>query len=386
MSRDLIFVVISLFLWGIGEGSFMYFQTLYLEQWGATALQIGAILSGWGLSMAIAQIPAGYLADRRGPRSLMWATWIISTAAAFLMAAANTLGIFIAGFLLYGLTASVSAPMNAYIISVRGRLAPERALTFASAAFNLGMTIGPSLGGWLAQRYSLRQVYFLASAIFVVSTVMILLIRRPPLEDHSVHPKATPLYTNRSFLILVALTFLTMFALFLPQPLTPNFLADQRGLNLQQIGLLGTLGSLSTVVLALALGGLKSSSGYLFGQPLVGLFALLIWKGNHLLVFAVAYVLFGGYRVTRVMLLGLARRMVHPEQMGLAYGMLETANAVAIILAPLLAGALYQRSPSWIYPTALILIGAVLLLNLIFIIRRRSARPVLEPSRLINLE
>ena len=68
MTRNLLFVVASLFLWGIGEGSFMVFQTIYLEQWGASAFQIGAIVSGWGSAMAIAQIPAGYLADRRGPR------------------------------------------------------------------------------------------------------------------------------------------------------------------------------------------------------------------------------------------------------------------------------------------------------------------------------
>jgi len=386
VTRDLIFVIISLFFWGIGEGSFMYFQTLYLEQWGATAIQIGAVLSAWGFSMAIAQIPAGYLADKRGPRTLMWATWILGTGAAVLMAAANGLGIFIAGFLLYGLTASVSAPLNAYVVSVRGSLAPERALTIASAAFNFGMTLGPSLGGWLAEQYSLRAVYALAGSFFTISTLFILLTRKPPFEDHSIHPKATPLYSNRRFLFLVVLTFMTMFALFLPQPLTPNFLSDQHGINLQQIGLLGTLGSLGTVVLALALGGLKSSLGFLIGQPMVALFTLLIWKGDHFLAFSAAYFLFGGYRLTRVMLLGLARRMIHPEQMGLAYGMLETANAVAIILAPLLAGALYQRSPGQVYLTALLLIGAILLLNTIFLYRRRSALPAREPARILKQE
>jgi MFS family permease len=386
MTRDLFLVLASLLLWGMGEGSFFFFQTLYLEQWGANALQIGAILSGWGLSMALTQIPAGYLADRRGPRLLMWATWILGTIAATVMAAANSLGVFVAGIMIYGLTSSALAPMNSYIAAVRGRWSPERALTTAAAVYNLGMMIGPSLGGWLAERYSLRMVYALAAVIFLFSTLLILNVRRPPRIDHSALPKSTPIFSNHRFLVLVGLTLLTMFALLLPQPLTPNFLADQRGLNLQQIGLLGTIGSFGTVVFSTVLGGLKGQLGFLIGQPLVALFALLIWQGNHMLAFSAGFFLLGGYRLSRVMVIGLARRMVHPRQVGLAFGLLETVNAGAIILSPLLAGALYQRAPGWVYIATLILIGVALLANVIFLYSKRIPAPALETAHQPNPE
>lgn len=387
MTRDLLLVVISLFLWGIGEGSFMVFHTLYLEQWGASALQIGAILSGWGFSMAVMQIPAGYLADRRGPRPLMWFTWGLGSLAAVLMAAANSLGAFVAGFLVYGLTSSVLAPMNAYIAAVRGRWSAERALTTAMAAFNLGMMIGPTLGGWLADRSSLRAIYSLAAALFILSSLLIFMIRRPPREAHHTHLRSLPLRANHRYLILTGLALMTMIALFLPQPLTPNFLAEFRGLDLQQIGLLGTAGSLGVVILSLGLGHLKGAAGFLIGQPLVGLAALLFWKGNHFLIFAAAYLLLGGYRLSRVMLLGLARRMVQPDQIGLAFGMLETANASAIILAPLLAGAIYQREPEQIYLAAIIFISAALLTNSIFLFAwRLRPRPAASPSHQTTLE
>lgn len=382
MTRDLAFVVASLFLWGIGEGSFMVFHTLYLEQWGASALQIGAVLSGWGFSMAVMQIPAGYLADRRGPRLLMWLTWGLGSLSAVLMAAADSLSLFIAGFLIYGLTSSVLAPMNSYIAAVRGRWSVERALTSTMASFNLGMMIGPTLGGWLAERSSLRAIYAMAAGLFILSSLLIFMIRRPPRVDHGAHAQPLPLRANRRYLALTGLALLTMFALFLPQPLTPNFLAEFRGLDLQQIGLLGTAGSLGVVVLSLALGGVKGRAGFLIGQPLVALAALLLWRGSHPLIFAAAYFLFGGYRLSRVMLLGLARRMVRPDQVGLAFGMLETANASAIILAPLLAGAIYQRAPEQVYLAALILIGAVLLANAIFLFGRRAQlQPAAEPAR-----
>jgi len=75
MTGDLILVMISLWAWGTGEGLFIYFQPLYLQQWGADPVLIGAIFGGMGIGMAVSQVPAGYLADRLGPRPIMWLSW-----------------------------------------------------------------------------------------------------------------------------------------------------------------------------------------------------------------------------------------------------------------------------------------------------------------------
>jgi hypothetical protein len=44
MKRDLILVAIAMFAWGLGEGMFLYFQPLYLEELGANPIMIGTIL------------------------------------------------------------------------------------------------------------------------------------------------------------------------------------------------------------------------------------------------------------------------------------------------------------------------------------------------------
>ena len=76
MTKDFVYLAISLFTWGLGEGLFMYFQPLYLEELGASPISIGAILGIVGISMTVVHIPAGYLADRIGRRKLVWAGWI----------------------------------------------------------------------------------------------------------------------------------------------------------------------------------------------------------------------------------------------------------------------------------------------------------------------
>ena len=121
MSRDLILVAVALFTWGIGEGMFFIFQPIYLQQWGASPVLIGVVVGAMGAAMAIAQIPAGYLADRLGGRGLMRVAWVIGLAATLMMGFASSLAIFITGMLVYGLTAYVTAPLNSYIASARGK-------------------------------------------------------------------------------------------------------------------------------------------------------------------------------------------------------------------------------------------------------------------------
>jgi hypothetical protein len=43
MKRDLILIGTAMFAWGVGEGLFIYFQPIYLEQLGADPIMIGTI-------------------------------------------------------------------------------------------------------------------------------------------------------------------------------------------------------------------------------------------------------------------------------------------------------------------------------------------------------
>jgi MFS family permease len=373
MTRDLTLMAISLFAWGIGEGMFLIFQPIYLERWGADPVEIGAILGGMGVAMAVAQAPAGYLADRVGSRPVMWSSWVLGTIAAGLMALAGSLAMFVAGMLTYGLTSFVVAPMNSYISSVRGRWSVQRALTSVSAAFHLGAVVGPLIGGIIGEAFGLQVVYRISAAIFLGSTLIVLAVRRPPRESPGeAHAQQPALLRNPRFLGLLALIVLTMFTLYLPQPLSPNFLQNEQGFSLATIGKLGSAGSLGNALIMLGLGHISAPVGFLAGQALVGLFALIMWQAEAPALFFAGYFLLGGYRLTRSMALTFARALVKLNEIGFAFGLVETGNAVAVILAPPVAGLLYQRSPQLVYVASLALVGLMLLANL-FLLPGRGA-------------
>jgi MFS family permease len=383
MSVSFILLCISLFTWGIGEGLFFVFQPIYLAQLGADTMTIASVYSAFGAAMMVAHIPAGYLADRLGRKPLLIAAWTSGLVATWVMALAHTLPAFIVGMLLYGLTGFVSSPLNSYVTAERGKLSPARAMTLMSAAYNLGAVIGPLTGGWIGERVGLRTVYFVAAGLFVISTAVLFFLKKQPRDHHDPNAPAPSLLKNTRFLGLLGIIFIVMFASYLPQPLTPKFLENERGLSLGAIGLLGSVNGLGNAVFNLFLGQFSSRLGLVLVQICVASFSLLIWRGAGLGWYAAGYFILGGYRSARAFVFSTVRSFIHPAQMGLAYGVAETFNALGVVLAPLLAGALYTRFPELVYIVSLGLLGVAMLLTIAFTPRQpadelAAASPSLE--------
>ena len=78
-----------------------------------------------------------------------------------------------------------------------------------------------------------------------------------------------------------------------------------------------------------------------------------------------------------------ARPLIRPAEIGVAYGIIETINSAAYILAPVLAGFLYNRSPDLVYPVSLVLIAVSLFASGWFVYRNRHTHA--ELSRIAEL-
>jgi MFS family permease len=372
MSRDLILVALSLLVWGLGEGAFFSFQPLYLQQLGADPIAIGAILGGYGFAQTLAHVPAGYLADRIGRRPLMRFAWILGLIATWLMAIATTLPTFVAGMLLYGTTMFVVSPLNSYVTAARGKWSVGRAITTTSAFFNIGAILGPTMGGWIGENYGFRSIFLVAAVIFGLSTILIFFIRPQPVEGRTALGQGDKLIRNAPYLRFMSLVFLAAFAMYLPQPLAPNFLQNERGLSLVAIGQLYSISSLGVVLSNLLLGNLEHRLGYLLGQVFVGVFAAILWQQTGMVWYGLAYLFVGGYRTARALAIAQIQTLVHPANMGLAYGFSETISSSANILVPFLAGFLYDRSPEIIFPLSLILITISVLANAYYLYFRSA--------------
>ncbi len=373
MSTDLILLGFSLMTWGVGEAAFFIFQPLYLQQLGASPVAIGAIFGAVGVAMTVAHIPAGHLADRIGRKPILLAAWLLGIAATWVMALAPSLPIFVLGMLVYALTAFVSSPMNSYITAARGKLSVGRAITMVSALYNIGAIVGPWAGGQVGERFGLRTIYVIAGSLFVVSFIILLFIKPQAVEQLDPDGNGNGKLINQRFITYLSVIFLAGFSMYLAWPLSSNYLQNQQHLNLESIGLLGTVSSVGVVILNLSLGNLKAHVGYILGQAAVAIFTLALWRGTSFPWFCLGYFLIGGYRITRSLATAQTKNLVHQSRMGLAYGITETVGSSAIILAPPVAGYLYQIDPPLMY-----IVGFCLILVSIVVSTRFIPRP--EPG------
>jgi MFS family permease len=378
MSRSLRWLGAALFLWGLGESMFLLFQPLYLQELGASPIEIGVILGAFGASMTLTHIPAGHLSDRLGRRPMLIAAWIVGLAAALIMALGVNITIFVLGLLMYGLTAFVASPLDSYTTAARGKWSVARAITFVSMTFNGGAVIGPLIGGRIAEHYGFRAVYFVAAALFLLSTAAVQFISPQPQDQRDPQNPPATLLRNGRYLGFLAVFFFVAFAAYVPQPLSPNFLQNQRALSVSDIGVLISAAYLGNTILNLLLGQLEARLGFILAQLAVAGGSFILWKALGFGWFAIGYFLMGGFRALRALGVAQVREFVHQAQMGLAYGAAETLASASALLAPPLAGVLYGRDPILMYPVAVFLIAVGVVATLLFV--PRSA--VLPPDRI----
>ena len=365
MNRNLLFIAIALLMWGFGEGLFFNFQPIYLKSLGSDEQQIGFILGAFGAAMAITHIPAGRLADRIGRRPLLFAAWVTGLIATLIMATATALPMFVVGMLIYGLTAFVASPLSSYVTAARGKWSVATALSLTTVMFNTGMILGPVTAGWIGDHFGLRRIYFVAAGFFVASTICILFVQKQPVDRHDPELPPPGLLSNFRLMSYVGIVAFAVFAMYLAQPLTPNFLEDVRGFSLGNVGVIFSFGALGNAVLALSLSRMKPYGGFIVAQVMVAAFAFIVWRATSLPVLALGYFLLGGFRAARPLAMAQARELVHESQMGLTYGVMETVNSVIFILTPPLAGFIYKINPMTNYPLALGLITVSVLISLI---------------------
>ena len=86
----------------------------------------------------------------------------------------------------------------------------------------------------------------------------------------------------------------------------------------------------------------------------------------------VGYFFVGGYQLYRSMALAFSRSLVKVGDTGLAYGLVETGNALAVVVAPLAAGFLYNYRPEAVYIASLGALAITVGLNMLLFHEKRN--------------
>ncbi|MBN1317448.1 MAG: MFS transporter [Anaerolineales bacterium] len=363
INRDLKITGISLLAWALGEGLFANIVPIYLEELGADPVQIGSFTALFFLAQALVLLPGGLAADRWGAKRIMMIGWGFGVLVSIIMAVASDLYLFTLGWIGYGLTMWPIPALTSYIAMGRGNLSPQRSMTRVYAYYSAGLVISPSIGGLIAQLIGFRSVFYLSIVFFFISFLLISRLgNQPPLKIGSSSQRYKGLTRNKNYIFIMIIALVMNFTLYLGYPMASIFLKANWGLNLSQIGLLGSIASLGEVILALSLGNFHPRKSLVFVLLAGTVYLVVILYTGSMVWLAVAFFLRVGVSISRQFVDAMSSHVVSPPQYGLAFAINSTAGRIATVVASGAAGWLYSIRAGLVFQIGLFLIPIVLVL------------------------
>ncbi|MEP6820885.1 MAG: MFS transporter [Chthoniobacterales bacterium] len=391
--RSPLFVLfLTVFIDMVGFGIIIPVLPLYAVHFHATPMQIGW-LTGIYSGMQIIFTPIlGRLSDRFGRRPVLMLS-LAGTALGFaLMGWAQSLLLLFVARIIAGVTGGNISIPQAYIADVTTPATRSKWMGMIGAAFGLGFTFGPMIGGILSQVSNSAPFYFAAClAAANVALLYFILPESLPKEHRAKpHEDASTIEVFRHgsgwmFGLVVATYFFLVAGFTVMTTLFALFTARRFGYDAHATGyLFGFIGIVTVIVQ----GGLIGRLVKIFGETSLARTGLILtaaslaflpFCGTLSLLLVACVGLSCGSGFASPALNGLASQMIDRTWQGRALGVMQSAGSTARLLGPLLGGALlmldlakpvthYGETP--FYAAAfLCVIGSVLA----FCLRRPSA-------------
>jgi DHA1 family tetracycline resistance protein-like MFS transporter len=375
--RSPLFVLfLTVFIDLIGFGIVIPILPLYAEHFHASPVAIGW-LTGIYSGMQIIFTPIlGKLSDRLGRRPVLFVS-IVGTAIGFaLMGLARGLPLLFAARILAGITGGNIAIPQAYIADVTAPEKRSRAMGLIGAAFGLGFTFGPLIGGVMS-RISYSAPFYFSAGLAVINAALVYLILPESLSrEHRARPhkQASIVEVFRHgrgamFAIVIATYFFLIVGFSIMTTLFALFTEKKFGYDAQANGyLFGFVGIVSVIVQGGLIGRLIKMFGEVAlartGMILTTISLVLLPMSNGLaFLLLVCAGLSAGSGFASPPLSGLASQMVEASWQGRALGVMQSAGSSARLLGPLLGGWLLTfdlRKPLAQYGYTPFLAGAAL--------------------------
>lgn len=340
----------------VGFGIILPLLPFYATDLGASAFQVGLLVTAYSVVQLVMAPLWGRLSDRVGRKPILLFGLLGSAAAYLIFARADSLAMLFASRIVGGIGGSTIPVAQAYIADVTPPAKRAGNMGLIGAAFGLGFVIGPALGGILST-VSYPAAGYVAAALCLANT-LITAFRLPESRERRVAGRATPRFdlpdafrqaadSKQIRAVLFAYLFLTM-AFSALQP-TLSLLASERfAMDGRQAGYLFALLGLVSVVVQ---GGLVRRFVPRVGErrllrlsafPFAAGLALAGSTESVPLLLAALTLIGIGYGGAIPSALGLLSRSADPARQGAVLGLGQSVGSAARVVGPTLAGALFD--------------------------------------------
>lgn len=140
-------IFLTVFIDLIGFGIIMPILPYYAQEFGAKGLGFGALVFAFSGMQFLSTAVLGRVSDRVGRRPIILTTTILNAAGYVLFAFAGSYPLLLLARLISGFAGGNISAAQAYIADITSPAERSRGMGLLGAAFGLGFTLGPAIGG-----------------------------------------------------------------------------------------------------------------------------------------------------------------------------------------------------------------------------------------------
>ncbi|MBU1149372.1 MAG: MFS transporter [Proteobacteria bacterium] len=361
----------------IGFAFVLPFLPFYIRELGVTDERLVPVWAGVqaasaSLVMAFFSPLWGWLADRYGRKIMVERAMFGGAVITFAMGLVGNVWQLLFLRLLSGATTGTISASIAMISTIVPKQKLGYSLGLMQVAVFLGMTLGPWIGGLLADAVGYRLTFMIGGGILLAGGTLVLVgarerFIRPSEEDFVKNGRLFSLLAYGGFPAMLAIFFFFHFTIYFVMPILPLFIETM--IDPRQGGVASTTGLLFSVsggAAALAAGGigyLSDRSGYktiLMISLFLTAFGILLHgaaqRVAHLVLLRIFYGLAaGGILPTMNALVG---RLLPPDSYGKAYGLTSSMTCLGMAAGPFFGGIL---AAWWGYRWPFVFVGALMI-------------------------
>jgi DHA1 family tetracycline resistance protein-like MFS transporter len=343
----------------VGFGVVIPLLPYYALHFHATPLEVTTLMSCYSLAQFFSSPILGRLSDKFGRRPILLSSLCFSVVSYLWLGFADALWMLFAARLLAGAGAGNIAAAQAYITDVTTPENRAKGMGMIGAAFGLGFTLGPALGGLLAggdpNNAALSRPAFAAASLSALALLLAAILLKeslaPALKGLANRPGridlAKEVLKRPTLRDLIALFFLTTTAFAGLESTFALWAVSVFGWGPMQVGWIFFYVGL---VLAAVQGGLIGKLSHRFGEGRLATYgAMLLALGLLTLplsltltaVLIVMALLSLGLGILNPSVTSLVSREAGADERGGILGVNQSAQSLARILGPWLAGIVY---------------------------------------------
>lgn len=363
LSRTLVILLISMIAANIGGQMYGPLLPLYVQQLGANIEQIGLFFTLSMIAPLLFQILGGWLSDSIGRVQAMAIGSVAGLIGYVTFTVAPSWGWLLLGMMGLTMASSFVGPSFQALIAEESTAETRgRVFGLVQSAFLVVGVIGAPLGGFLADRAGFRWMFMVAAALYGLATVIRLFMART-LRQQEIAPRPAPsvsgLKTSLASIIGLILAGGVITWIFLSDGVSditfsmvgnlfPLYFNNIVGMSKTQLGFLGAIASLATMLLT-ALGGMLSDKagervGIVLGNLLIGAAIFTMLNVSTFPLFIVAWILLGmGQALTGPAYSSLISKAVPNRLRGTAFGFFSTSVGFISLPSPYIGTWLWQK-------------------------------------------